>query len=313
MAHGVHDAIVIGGGPAGLSAALYLARFCRTTLVVHDGRSRGLAIPRTHNVPGFDHGIAGPDLLAQMLAHAQRYGAVVVNANIARAQRSSAGFVLTAADGTAWACRTLIVATGLATDPMNLAPDVLMAAIAAGTLRYCPICDGYEHRGKRIAVIGDIGDAAGEALFLRTYSDDVTLLSTGAAPAAPSQAGALAERGVKLVHGPLEALLPSTADIAVRIGGVDAPLVFDVLYPVEVTTPRTALAAALGAVCDDKGRLPADAMFGAGVPGLFAAGDIVDGLDQISVAIGHGAIAATRAHNWMREQDGRVMPAAAAA
>ncbi len=303
-----HDAIVVGGGPAGLSAALYLARYCRDTLVIDDGRSRALAIPRSHNVPGFAAGIAGPDLIDQMRAHAGRYGARLTKAHIVAAARDGDDFVLAADNGGEFRGRTLVLATGLATDPMDLAPDVLRAAITAGTLRYCPICDGYEHRGKRIAVIGALADAAGEALFLRTFSNDVTLVSIGDGPVPAAEAAALLERGVALVHGSLLALEPGTQGIGVRIGD-DAPLWFDVLYPVEVTQPRSALARDLGVGLGEKGKLPADAMFGAGVDGLFGAGDIVEGLDQISVAMGHGAIAATRAHNWLRERDGQAMPA----
>ena len=99
----------------------------------------------------------------------------------------------------------------------------------------------------------------------------------------------------------MAALRPRGDGFDVQLEGVDAPLAFDVVYPALGTRQRTELAAALGLRLDDAGAVPATAPLGTAVPGLYCAGDIVDGLDQISVAMGHGAAAATRAHNWLRQ------------
>lgn len=82
------EVIVIGAGPAGLTAALYLARYRRDVLVVHDGRSRALRIPETHNAPGFPEGIAGPELIARMTPHAAGFGARIEEAEITRMERT---------------------------------------------------------------------------------------------------------------------------------------------------------------------------------------------------------------------------------
>jgi thioredoxin reductase (NADPH) len=106
-----HDAVVIGAGPAGLTAGLYLGRYRRDVLIVHDGNSRTLRIPLTHNAPGFPDGIAGPDLIDRMTRHATDYGAEVEEDEITGIERLADGFRLTAADGRAWEIRAAMVAT----------------------------------------------------------------------------------------------------------------------------------------------------------------------------------------------------------
>jgi thioredoxin reductase (NADPH) len=103
--------------------------------------------------------------------------------------------------------------------------------------------------------------------------------------------------------GALDTLEPEENRMHVRLTGRESPLSFDVVYPALGTRPRAELAAQLGVGLNEEGCLPGRAIEDSGIPGFFAAGDVVDGLDQISVAMGHGAMAATHAHNWLREQD----------
>jgi thioredoxin reductase (NADPH) len=294
------DCMVVGAGPAGLAAALYLARFRRRVLVVHDGSSRALRIPRTRNAPGFPDGVAGPELVARMTAHAVEYGAVVREAAIVSAERTDAGFALRTRDGERLDSRALILATGVEPHQIALAPDVHEAAIEAGILRYCPICDGYEHIDARIGVVGCDGQGAAEALFLRDYSSDITLVPRAHAELGAEESAALAAAGIRVCEQPVERFEPGAGVMRVHLRGGGAPLEFDVLYPALGCHQRTELARQLGLPLDDSGGVDARAPYGTTVAGLYCAGDIVDGLDQISVAMGHGAIAATRAHNYLR-------------
>jgi thioredoxin reductase (NADPH) len=168
------DIAIVGAGPAGLSAALYAARFCRSTLVLHDGSARAARIPRTRNVPGFESGITGPSLIARMSRHSAKYGAKIVEAHISRLYRSpGSGFELKSEEGDSYSARAL--------DPrdrpgMQLDTDRRSPARArdqARVLRYCPVCDGYEHRGERIGVVGCDVSGASEALFLRQFSSKI--------------------------------------------------------------------------------------------------------------------------------------------
>lgn len=209
------EAIVVGAGPAGLAAALYLACYRRSVLVLHDGRRRARRIPKTYNVPGYAKGISGAALIRRMSANAVEYGVLMGKARIGTAGRSGGAFVLSSDDGANWSSRTLIRATGVRLNQVDLPCRVHEAAIGVGILRYCPACDGYEHTGntprthrehtgKRIGVVGRDSNDAAEAMFLRQYSRDSTLmplshpergeeqLAAGSRPTQPSGAGVTA-------------------------------------------------------------------------------------------------------------------------
>ncbi len=303
------DCIIVGAGPAGLSAALYMARFRRRTLVLHDGKTRAARIPDTHNAPGYDSGIAGPVLIDRMTRHCTGFGAELIEARVSAIDRSAERFTITADDGREWLASTVILATGLCLNQIALPHEQHEQAIADGVLRYCPICDGYEHIDKAIAVVGCDEQGAAEALFLRQYSADITLIPRAWAELDPADIDRLEAASIRVIERPVAAYLPQADRFDIAIADVDADdlLSFDVVYPALGMRPRTELAAMLGLAIDDGGRVSSDAIYGTPVPGLYCAGDIVEGLAQISVAIGHGAIAATKAHNWLREQEGHVL------
>lgn len=296
------EVIIVGAGPAGLTAALYLVRYRRDALVLHDGKSRALRIPKTHNMPGFPEGIEGTELIDRMTQHATHYGARVDTGEVIGIERQAGGFRLRSCDGV-WECRAVVLATGILLNQIDLPDDQHEAAIRAGVLRYCPICDGYEHRNRRIGVIGCDSNGAAEALFLRQYSRDITLMPLWHPELSPEQLREVADAGISVHTGALVGLQPHSDRFDVRLEGEHGVQSFDVIYPALGCRPRAELAAQLGVALDDKGSIASGAVSDSGVPGLFAAGDVLDGLDQVSVAIGHGALAATAAHNWLREQD----------
>lgn len=303
----LYDCIVVGAGPAGLSAALYLARYRRRTLVLHDGTARALRIPKTHNAPGFADGIAGPDLIARMTRHASEYGAKIELARIATAAADEGGFVFTADDGRRWRSRAAILATGINLNQIELPHEDHEQAIRDNILRYCPVCDAYEHIDKHVGIIGCDESGAAEALFMRGYSRDITLVPRAYAELTPDELQHLAEAGIRVIETPVDRYEPGKQAMRIWLKGASEPLSFDVIYPALGVTPRTGLALQLGIAVDPEGRCPTDSVFETAVPGAWCAGDIVDGLDQISVAMGHGAIAGTKAHNWLRERDGHTL------
>src|SRR3954471_22654919 len=164
------DCLIIGGGPAGLTAALYLARFRRSVVVFDSGNSRALKIPRSHNHPGFVNGISGPTLLTTLKAQAAEYGAEFRIETVHTLRKSSVGFEAMFSSGTVIG-KNVIVATGISDNAPTFAQSD--AEVLRQAVRYCPVCDGFEFIGKKIAVYGPPEQTQSKARFLGQYSNDV--------------------------------------------------------------------------------------------------------------------------------------------
>jgi thioredoxin reductase (NADPH) len=290
------DCIIIGAGPAGLSAALYLARFRRTVKVIDAGHSRARLIPLSHNYPGFPDGISGGELLERLRAQASRYGVTVTQGTVDRIEKlEGGGFRCTYGDAVACS-RTVLLATGM-TDIAPQMPE-LQQAIGRGHIRYCPICDGYEVVGKRVAIIGSGSRCVREALFIKHFTSDLTLISVGSEMALSEKDRALLRKNeIRVVEEPIsEVFIDGDKIGALRMYSGEA-LSFDSLYSMLGISVHSSLARDLGSDCDEDGNVLVDAHMQTSVPALYAAGDVVSGLNQISVAIGHAAIAATAIHN----------------
>jgi thioredoxin reductase (NADPH) len=285
------DCLIIGGGPAGLTAAIYLARFRRNVLLADEGQSRARLIPETHNYPGFV-GISGVDLLAQLREQALRNGALLREARVEELRKGGDGFIARVGNREIGAKR-LLLATGIVDESPNL--PGLKDAIYRGALRFCPICDGYEAADKRIGVLGPLRIATAKAQFLRTYSRDVVLLPTDEPDHNSEEARALKRAGITLEERVVDVERSQEKIAAVFADGRRLPV--DVLYPALGCDVRSQLATALGARCTEIGNLHVDDKQRTSVEGLYAAGDVVTDLHQLSVATGHAAVAATAIHN----------------
>ncbi len=296
------DCLIVGGGPAGLTAATYLARFHRSFVVVDAGKSRARWIPESHNCPGFPFGVAGTVLLEKLRKQAETYGARIENGRIAKLEQDGDHFLATSDDGRRWRARHVLLATGIV-DVMP-AMEGLQAGIERHAVRMCAVCDGYEATDERIAVLAPADEAIRHALFLRTFSRQVTAIRSE--PGAPSaECARLArEAGVALLDV-ATALRCDETECEVEIGDIRHH--FDTLYPALGSDSQSALATALGAVVDERQELLVDAHMQTSVSGLYAVGDVVSALNQISVAVGHAAIAAAAIHNrlpanWREQQ-----------
>ncbi len=220
------DCLVVGGGPAGLTAAIYLGRFGRRFLVVDAGDPRAAWIPVSHNIPFFGEGIPGPKILERQRGHAGQYGTRVLPGTVTELRKTPGGrFEATVEEKGGGARRVEARRVLLAAGSVDVEPDLpdLPDAVRRGLVRYCPICDGYEARGRRTAVIGHGTRGAGEAGFIaRTYSGDVTLLTLGRSmdDLEPGERQRLEEQGVKIVEQPIAALDVQGDQIAaLRTGG----------------------------------------------------------------------------------------------
>ena len=291
------DCLIVGGGPAGLTAAIYLARFHLDILVVDGGKSRAAWIPCTRNHAGYPDGIAGTELLQRMRDQACKYGAKVQTEFVTKLEKDEDSGLFTATWGSRDAkARSVLLATGVTNRRPPMDEDLHDDALARGLVRYCPICDGYEVTDKRVGVIGSGSHGVAEALFIRSYTADVTLIAPDKAVSLTAEDHSrLKEANIECVDGPAQAV--AIADKCIVVDTAEGHYAFDSIYPALGSDTHTQLGEMVGAKLAPDGCFLCDAHQRASVSGLYAAGDIVHGLDQISHAMGEGGVAATTIRN----------------
>jgi thioredoxin reductase (NADPH) len=197
------DCLIVGGGPAGLTAAIYLARYRRKAVVVDSRESRAALIPETHNYPGFPGGIAGPKLLRALTEQAETYGISIFHDRVGTLRRENGEFAAGWSGGDVRAKR-VVLATGLVDDSPSIRG--LKQAIDDGLVRYCEICDGFEASDLRICILGSAEDACSKAIFLRTYSKSVTLLTLDGKVGNENTCRNLSDAGVCFPAAPVAAI-----------------------------------------------------------------------------------------------------------
>ena len=235
-----------------------------------------------------------------MLEQAEEFGATREQAEVTEIVPTGDTFDVRVGDHR-YPARSVLLATGVVNRRPDMAGDVHDEALARGLLRYCPICDGYEVTDKRVGVIGTGDHGMKEALFLRGFTRDVTLIAPGAAHELDATCRAkLEDAGIVHVDGPCTPI--RIAGDAIEVTTPGGALRFDSVYPALGSTIRSSLAVAAGARATADGCLEVDDHQRTSIPGLFAAGDVVKGLDQISHAMGEAGVAATTIRNLLDER-----------
>ncbi|AEV86400.1 type 11 methyltransferase [Actinoplanes sp. SE50] len=291
-----YDVIVIGGGAAGLSGAVTLARSNRSVLVVDGGEPRNAPSGHVHNLLGRE-GVAPTELYAAGRAEVEGYGGEVRTGTAERAERVDGGFVVTLAGGDRVVGRRLLVTTGL-TDEL---PDIPgLAEHWGGDVAHCPYCHGWELRGKRIGVLVTGPLSLHGAQLWRQLTDDVVYLLNGSPAPAPEQAEQLAARRIPVVAEAVEAVQSDSGRISGvrladgRVIGLEAIAVGPRLVA------RSAFLASLGleAVPMELNghvmgmRIAAEERTGAtAVPGVWVAGNVTDLGATVAVAAAAGQTA----------------------
>jgi thioredoxin reductase (NADPH) len=296
------DCLIIGGGPAGLTAAIYLARFHLDIMVVDAGKSRASWIPRSHNHAGYPDGINGKELLQLMRSQAQKYGAKIVTDRVTKLERDEDSGLFTATWGSGCkTARAILLATGVTNRKPPMDEDLHDDALSRGLIRYCPICDGYEVTDKKVGVIGSGSHGVAEAVFIRSYTADVTLIAPDTAlRLSDEDQQKLEMAGIKCVDGPAQAV--AIDEKCIVVDTAEGHHAFDSVYPALGSDTHTQLAQMVDADLSDDDCIKVDDHQRCNVPGLYAAGDVVIGLDQISHAMGEGGVAATTIRNDLAKQ-----------
>ena len=277
--------MIIGGGPAGLSAALVLARARRDVAVVDAGEPRNATAGHMQGFLTRD-GMPPARLLETGRTEVRGYGAEIIEGTVERASDTGAGFVLTLGDGTRLRGRAVLVATGVT----DVLPDVPGLRERWGReVQMCPYCHGWEVRDRRIVVLATMPASVHQATLLSQWSPDVTLL-TGEAPE-DEDAARLDVRGVRVVEGEAARLIVEQD----RLTGVEladgSVLGCDAVFVAPTTVAENGPLTDLGCAFGDDGFVKVDAAGRTSVPGVWAAGNVVNPMGQVVIAVSAGATA----------------------
>jgi thioredoxin reductase len=294
-----YDAIIVGGGPAGLSAALVLGRCRRTVLLCDTGRPRNAASRTLHGFLTRD-GIPPRELLAIGRRQLSRYGVELLSAEVTDARRTRSGFEVVLDAGRRLSARTLLIATGVV-DHLPAVPGV--EALFGRSVFHCPYCDGWEVSDRPLGVYGRGRSGMALALSLRTWSRDVVLLSNGSARLTHRDRRRLHDKGVGVVEKAIARFEPRRAGLRVVFADGDglarAALFFSTGQELHSDLPRR-----LGCCFNRKGAVRTDRLEGTGVPGLYVAGDASRDVQLAIVAAAEGAKAAFAMNVVMQEEEG---------
>ena len=292
-----YDVIIIGGGPAGLTAAIYASRANLSTLIIESAVSGG-KLHKTHeieNYPGVSK-VIGSDLAEQLVAHSQEFGAKIVEGEVESIDSMSGIHIVKTTDGEERYAKAVIIATG--TKERLLKIPGALEHIGNG-VSYCSVCDGFFYRNKPIVVIGAGNSGMEESLFLSDICSHITIIEMADTPLAEATIVDAVERNEKI-----DVIYHHTADSLVLENDKVVGLVIKDTHTGETRTLECAgVFPYMGAdpvtdfvnkeLLDDRGYIKVNPDMSTSIPGVYAAGDcITKGLRQVITACSDGAIAA---------------------
>ena len=283
------EVIVVGGGIAGLSAAIYLGRARRDVLVIDSGHSMAKWEPVVQNYLGFPNGVGGQELLKNGRTQARRYQARIIRDKITTVSARNSIFVLKGRRKT-YRTKRLLIATGI----FHLPPEIPGVKECLGhSMFFCKDCDGYRVRGKRIAIIGSNNEAVEYALGMLGYSSCVIVATNGKQPIWDKQhARWLEEYEIPVARKPIRDVAHRKRKIRGLEFATGKSVKIDYLFTTRGDIFYNQLARKLGAKIDRDGQIKVDHCLRTTVAGLYAAGCVTPANCQMIIAAGQGAIAA---------------------
>jgi thioredoxin reductase (NADPH) len=286
---GVREVVVVGGGIAGLSAAIYLGRAQRDTLVIDSGHSMAKWEPVVENYLGFPRGVGGTELLRNGGAQAKRHDVQFVRDEIKNVSSRKSFFVLKGRRKT-YRAKRLLLATGI----FHLPPEIPGVKECLGhSMFFCKDCDGYRVRGKRIAIVGANNEAVEYALGMLHYSACVIIATNGDRPHWDKQhARWVAEYEIPVARQAVCDVEHSRRRIRALEFAGGHTVKIDYLFTTRGDIFYNQLAKKLGARIDSDGQIKVDHCMRTTVPRLYAAGCVTPANCQMIIAAGQGAAAA---------------------
>ncbi|MEI6179836.1 MAG: thioredoxin-disulfide reductase [Chloroflexales bacterium] len=309
--------VIIGSGPAGLTAALYAARANLEPLVVRGLQPGGLitTTSEVENYPGFVEGIGGFELAENMEKQAARFGTQFLDTLVTRIDAGTRPFVLHTDSGEQLTADAIIVATGASPRKLGVPGE---EPLANRGVSYCATCDGFFFRGKTVVVVGGGNSALDEGLFLTRYVNELVMIHRRDALRADPvlQERAFSNPKVRFIwNSTVEAILGDEKVTGVQVKnlqtGATTELATDGVFPYVGHVPNTALFAGL-LTLDANGYIVTDERQRTNVAGIFAAGDVVDHIyRQAITAAGEGCKAAMEVTWYLATQEHAAKQAAA--
>lgn len=299
MSEATLDAVVVGGGPAGLSAALMLGRCRRLVVVVDDGTPRNRASRAAHGLLTRD-GAAPTTLRRIACAELRAYPTVTHRRGTAVALSGRRGaFVVTCADGRTYRARRVLLATGVVDEVPRLAG---IEALYGSSVHHCPYCDAFEHAGRPLAQYGRGRAGVQAALALRAWSEDVVLVTDGA-PLGPRDRDRCRRHAIGVRTTAIARLVGRAGRLQRIVFAHGRPLDRAALFFATAQRQRSALAERAGCEFTADGAVATDEHEATCVPGLYVAGDASHREQKIAVAAAEGVLAAIRIHESLWEED----------
>ena len=287
------ECVVVGGGAAGLSAALVLGRARRRTLLIDAGGQSNRAAHGIGGLLGFD-GVPPAELYARGRRELERYPSVEVRDGEVRAAAAGDGITLDLADGAGVHIRRLLLATGMRYDYPDL-PG--LAPLWGRSVFHCPFCHGWEVRDQPLAVLAQGERAVHMATLLRGWSDDVVLLTGGPADLSDDDRARLDIAGIPIDERKVRELDSAAGELHAVVFDDGARLPRSALLVAAELRQRSGLAAQVGVKLVATGpvspeAVDVDPLYRTSVPGVFAAGDVCAQMPQIAAAVAAGSAAA---------------------
>ena len=283
------EVAIVGGGIAGLSAAIYLGRAERDTLVIDSGKSMARWEPHVENYLGFAEGIAGDDLLKNGRRQARRHGVRFVQDQVLRSSIKAGHFILRGVKAE-YHVRRVLLATGI----FHLPPEIEGVPECLGrSMFFCKDCDGFRVRGQRIAIYGWRDEAVEYALGMMFYSAAIVIVTDGHQPAwSRRHAGWVREYALPVRREKIQAVTREGCQARALEFEEGEPVLIDALFTTRGDIYFNQLAKGLGARVDREGQVMVDEDMRTSVPGVYASGCVTPANCQLIIAAGQGATAA---------------------